>query len=381
MAPKESFAGWSAWRCALLNAVEQRADFSRIRYAQCWEDADVLLEALDIKPGSTCLSIASAGDNALAILSRAPRKVIAIDISRAQLAALELRVAAFRELSHSELLALMGSVDGYDREELYRRCRRHLSPVARCFWDQRAERIQFGIGSAGRFEDFVRIFRARVLPLIHSRRSVEQLLASKPRLERDCFYESEWNTVRWRLLFRFFFSRFVLGKLGRDQEFFRYAEGQVAERILHRARYAMTELDPAANPYLEWIFTGQHSCENLPFCLRAENFEAIRANLDHLEWRCCSLERFLESSSDTFDAFNLSDVFEYISLQSYERLLCRLIHVAKPGARLAYWNFLVPRRRPESLATFLQPLKELSDSLFRRDKAFFYSDFVLEQVL
>lgn len=381
MEPRESFAGWSARRFALLNEVEQRADFSRIRYGQCWEDADVLVEALDIKPGSTCLSIASAGDNALAMLSRSPRRVLAIDISRAQLAALELRVAAFRELNHPELLTLIGSFDGYDREELYRRCRRHLSPVARCFWDQRAKRIQFGIGSAGRLEDYFRIFRTRMLPLIHSRRSVEQLLVSKTRLERDCFYASEWNTVRWRLLFRFFFSRFVLGKLGRDQEFFRYAEGQVAERILHRARYAMTQLDPAANPYLQWIFTGQHRRENLPFCFRAENFEAIRANLDHLEWRCCSLERLLESSSDNFDAFNLSDVFEYISSQNYERLLRRLIQVAKPGARLAYWNFLVPRRRPESLATVLQPLKELSDSLFRRDKAFFYSDFVLEQVL
>ena len=365
----------------MLNEVEQLVNFSCIRYAQCWEDADVLLEALAIQPGSTCLSIASAGDNALAMLSRAPRKVVAIDISHAQLAALELRVAAFRELSHPELLALIGSVDGYDRPQLYHRCRRHLSPVAQCYWDERPARVQFGIGSAGRFEDFFRIFRTRVLPLIHGRRSIEQLLVSKPRPERDCFYESEWNTVRWRLLFRLFFSRFVLGKLGRDPEFFRYAEGPVADRILRRARYAMTELDPAANPYLRWIFKGQHSNENLPFCLRAENFEAIRANLDRLEWRCCSLDRFLEGSSDAFDAFNLSDVFEYISLQGYEHLLRRLIQAAKPGARLAYWNFLVPRRRPDSLATFLKPLKELSDSLFRRDKAFFYSDFVLEEVL
>lgn len=378
---KESFAVWPARRSALFNEVEELVNFSCIRYAQCWEDADVLLEALDIQPDSTCLSIASAGDNALAMLSRAPRKVVAIDISRAQLAALELRVAAFRELSHPELLALIGSVDGYDRAQLYYRCRRHLSPVAQCYWDDRPGRIQFGIGSAGRFEDFFRIFRTRVLPLIHSRRSIEQLLASKTRLERDCFYESEWNTVRWRLLFRLFFSRFVLGNLGRDPEFFRYAEGPVAERILHRARYAMTELDPATNPYLTWIFRGQHGSENLPFCLRAENFDATRASLDRLEWRCCSLERFLERSSDRFDAFNLSDVFEYTSVRGYEHLLRRLIHVAKPGARLAYWNFLVPRRRPDSLAQFLKPLQELSDSLFRRDKAFFYSDFVLEEVL
>jgi len=365
----------------LLSEVAQVADFSRIRYAQCWEDADVLLEALNIQPGSTCLSIASAGDNALAMLSKGPAKVLAIDMNPAQLAALELRVAAFRELTHRELLALIGSVREAHRTELYRRCRKHLSPTARHYWDQHPEMIQGGIGSAGRFENFFRIFRTRVLPLIHSRRRVETLLASKPLPERNRFYEEEWNTVRWRTLFRLFFSRFLLGRLGRDPEFFRYVEGKVAERILQRAHYALTELDPAANPYLQWIFTGQHGNGSFPFALRPENFESIRAHLDRLEWRCCSLEQFVESSRDTFDAFNLSDIFEYISPQSYERLLRSLIRNAKPSARLAYWNLLVRRRRPESLAPLLKPLTRLSDALFRRDKTFFYGAFVLEEVL
>ncbi len=71
-----------------------RADFSLIRYAQCWEDADILLEALAIKPGDDCLSIGSAGDNALALLSRRPGRVVVIDLNPSQLACLELRVAA-----------------------------------------------------------------------------------------------------------------------------------------------------------------------------------------------------------------------------------------------------------------------------------------------
>ena len=74
--------------------VATRADFSGIRYAQCWEDADILLEALDIQPGQTCFSVASGGDNTLAMLSRGPGRVIAVDLSPAQLACLELRVAA-----------------------------------------------------------------------------------------------------------------------------------------------------------------------------------------------------------------------------------------------------------------------------------------------
>src|SRR5258707_2351719 len=71
-------------RPALRSAIAEQADFSTIRYAQCWEDAEILLEALDIQPGDTCLSIASAGDNTLALLTRAPGRVIALDLSQSQ---------------------------------------------------------------------------------------------------------------------------------------------------------------------------------------------------------------------------------------------------------------------------------------------------------
>ena len=85
------------------------ADFTRIRYAQVWEDADILLAALSIQPTDTVVSIASAGDNALALLGAGAARVVALDLNPAQLACLELRVAAYRTLSHAELLCLMGS--------------------------------------------------------------------------------------------------------------------------------------------------------------------------------------------------------------------------------------------------------------------------------
>ncbi|NJL20929.1 MAG: DUF3419 family protein, partial [Leptolyngbyaceae cyanobacterium SM1_3_5] len=60
----------------LTTEVSTRADFSKIRYAQCWEDADILLEAMNVQSGQVCLSIASAGDNTLALLSKNPDRVI-----------------------------------------------------------------------------------------------------------------------------------------------------------------------------------------------------------------------------------------------------------------------------------------------------------------
>lgn len=117
----------------------------------------------------------------------------------------------------------------------------------------------------------------------------------------------------------------------------------------------------------------------LPFALREENFEPIRRNLDRLEWRCSSIEDVLNQNA-RFDCFNLSDIFEYMSPESYEQLLRRIVACACPGARLAYWNMLAPRSRPDTMARAIEPLATLSKALFAQDKAFFYSAFVVERV-
>lgn len=358
----------------------QRADFSEIRYGQVWEDADVLLEGLDVQPGHVCVSIASAGDNALALLTRDPARVVALDLNPAQLACLELRVAAYRTLGHTELLELIGSRPSARRHTLYARCRPALSAEARSLWDRRSDAIAAGIGAAGKFERYFSMFRSRVLPLVHSRADVEALLTKRDRAARERFYEDRWDTWRWRLLFRLFFSRLVMGRLGRDPEFFRYVEGDVSTRILARTRHALTTLDPTDNPYVHWILTGTHGAQ-LPLALRAEHFDTIRARLDRLEWRCQAIEEFVDQAgADTVDRFNLSDLFEYVSLPHYHRLLERLVHASRPHARLAYWNMLAPRRRPESMSARLTSLDALAARLHLADRAFFYSAFVVEEV-
>ncbi|MFN0130380.1 MAG: DUF3419 family protein [Verrucomicrobiales bacterium] len=366
---------------ATASEAATRADFSILRYAQCWEDADILLEALDVRPGAVCLSIASAGDNALALLARQPARVVAVDLSPAQLACLELRVSAFRCLDHAGLLELVGSRPSARRRELYARCRPSLAPATRAFWDGRVADIDRGIGGAGKFEHYFQTFRDRVLPLVHSRAQVDRLLAGGTVEARSSFYRDEWNTWRWQLMFRLFFSRFVMGRMGRDPSFFRFVEGSVASRILTRAEHALTALDTAANPYLQWILTGRHLTA-LPFALREENFDAIRSHLDRLEWHREPLEAFLKRTPPaTFDACNLSDIFEYISEPSFHRLLGQIVQSARPGARLAYWNTLADRRRPESMADALRPLPDLSRRLLAQDKAFFYCAFHVEEVV
>src|SRR5690606_3797520 len=113
----------------------RHADFDQIRYAQCWADAEVLLEALAIQPGDACLSIASAGDNSFSMLTADPSVVVAVDLNQAQLACVWLRKAAYAVLEHAELLRLLGARPGDDRAALYQRCRTALPASVRDFWD------------------------------------------------------------------------------------------------------------------------------------------------------------------------------------------------------------------------------------------------------
>jgi S-adenosylmethionine-diacylglycerol 3-amino-3-carboxypropyl transferase len=70
-----------------------------------------------------------------------------------------------------------------------------------------------------------------------------------------------------------------------------------------------------------------------------------------------------------------------MSADNYHHLLTRLCRVSSSGGRLAYWNMLVPRRRPAVMADQLRPLTDLAQTLHRQDKAFFYSDFIIEEVV
>ena len=225
------------------------------------------------------------------------------------------------------------------------------------------------------------IFRERVLPLIHRRKTVVALLDEKDEEARKAFYRRTWNNLRWRLLFRVFFSRFAMGRLGRDPEFFRYVEGSVAERILARTEYALTVLPGYANPYMEYILTGNFR-RALPLYLRPEVFPGLKRNLDKLTLFEGPIEEAaLAHRGEGFDGFNLSDLFEYLDEPTSAAVYGRLLETARPGARFAYWNMLVPRRLAAAFPGRVRPLDAEARELFARDLAFFYSAFVLEEVV
>lgn len=357
--------------------IGARAKFDFIRYASVWEDADILCEAL--RPsvaGGRILSIASAGDNVLAMLTLDPAEIVAVDLSAPQLAAVELRMVAFGELDRDALLAFLGVTPAADRARTYAALRGALSARAREFWDRHPESIALGAAHAGKFERFFGIFRRYVLPMVHGRRTVESLLVPRDASGRERFYVERWDSLRWRLIFRLFFSRFVMGRLGRDPEFFAHVEGSVGERILARTRHALTALETHSNPYLTYILTGNFASDAMPMYLRPEHYATIRDRLS----RVTLLQSAAEQAPGRFDGFNLSDIFEYMSPSGHQESYTAFAALAQPGARLAYWNLLAPRGVPDALRPGIMPLRDIAEQLHQRDRAWFYGAFHVDEV-
>ncbi|MDD7969960.1 DUF3419 family protein [Roseinatronobacter alkalisoli] len=358
--------------------IEGKAAFDHIRYAQLWEDADILTEALGNCASGTLVSICSAGDNALAMLTLDPAKIVVVDLSPAQIACLKLRIAAYSTLSHAEFLELMGARASTRRKALLARVVALLDQETRAFWNALDKDVdRFGAGGVGKFERYFRIFRTWFLPLVHGRTTRDDIFVPRDRPGRQAFFDTRFNTWRWRLLLSIFFSRFVMGRMGRDKAFFDHVEGSPAQHVARRIHHAAVETDPSGNPYLHWIIKGTHGMA-LPMAWREEYFELIRDRCNRIEIRPGSLEAFIKTG-ELAHGFNLSDIFEYMSGPVFAQVYDSILGAAAPGARLVYWNMMAPRRVPPHLSARVTRLRDLEDELKARDKAFFYSDFVIEE--
>lgn len=369
--------------------VAQVADFTRIRYAQGWEDPRCLERALNITSESTVLSIAAAGDNSLALLlmgDAGPRQVVSIDMNPAQCALVELKRAAIRTLNYEDLLRFLGvTVAHGTRMTLYSRVRTELPSSARTYWDTQRAAITTGIIHAGKLESYFRLFRTRILPMLHRSSTIRSLLTEhREPAERAIFWDEHIAHRRWHTVLRTFCSPRVVGRLGRDPSFFAHVDmPDVGRYYLERVRHAGAVLDPVNNPYLHYIFLGNYTPSMaMPDYLNPATIDTLRNRLDRLVIVCDELESYLaQAPQEHFSAANLSDVFEWMSQSHFERLLRSIVDSCTPGARIAYWNNLVLRSRPLSLANVLASLDDLACEIHHDDRSFFYRAFRVEEVL
>lgn len=337
-----------------------------IHYSQCWEDPRPSLEALEIGPEDDLLSIASGGDNSLALLLSRPRSLTVVDRNPAQLYLAELKMRAIEHLGYNELLGFVGVRASQDRDRIYAVLRPFLTEAARSFWDGQRRLIRDGLLHGGKYEHFFRAMRRYVLPLVHRRGTARDFLSCSTIEEQTTFYEKIWDNRRWRALFRLVFGKHILGRMGRDPSFYRYVTiPDTGDFFYRRTSRSLTAIPIRENPYFAFFLAGNYQWpESYPLWLQRQNFPALKEGVGRLRLKYGSLEDVLGGSEPgAFSKFNLSNIFEYMSEEVFETTLRELLRVSRPGGRLAFWTLLVPRPIPESLVGRIIPVSPDGGSL------------------
>lgn len=354
----------------------------RISYAQSWEDPRILQAGLRVGSEDDVLSICASGDNSFALAIAGARSVTAIDLSAPQIALAKLKLVAATQFDLERFRSFLGVDQMGQRVFLYHELRPHLDEATRDFWDEREVWIRTGLTACGKFEGYLSLFREKMLPLVHRRKTIDAFLACETLEEQHAFFHKRWDSWRWRALFRIFFSRAVMARRGRSRAQFAHVEGSVSDSFLERTEHVMTALPIDDNPFLQWILTGTVSDLNRgqPY-FSEEGHRKLKAAADRIRFvHEDLLAHFKSSPPGTYSAFNLSDVPEYLSEEETEALLRAVVGCARPGARVAYWNLLVPRCRPDSMKDVLERDTALGAKLIREDRAFVYGAFQVETV-
>lgn len=353
---------------AHLNEV----DHGYIRYANVWEDPFLLLEGLSPKRTDKVLSIASAGDNSFALLSAEPNLVVAVDLNKTQLYLTELKSIAIQELEREDYLKFVGFRPSSNRVKVYQAIKNSLSSEARAYWNGKMEELEKGIIYQGKFEKYLATFAKKVLPFIHSKKNIERLFQEKNASDQQIFFDDQWNSFRWKTFFNIFFCKRIMGFFGRDPAFLKQVEKNVSKTIKGSADLHLASIYSQKNPMLYYCLHGDFG-DYLPFYAKEENYKTIRSNLGNLKLQLGYAQDATKTYGN-FDAFNLSNIFEYMDQKIFADTTHSLKSIANPGARMSYWNLMVKREISEVDPDF----KQIEDTFQwkERDQGFFYMKFL-----
>ncbi|MCK5028076.1 MAG: DUF3419 family protein [Bacteroidales bacterium] len=357
-----------------------KVSFDKIRYANCWEDADVLIEAINPKKDDVILSIGSAGDNCFTLLSESPASVIVYDISKVQLFLIELKKASFQALKYTEFLNFLGFINYDNREQVYQKhIRAIISSDARGYWDNNIQLIQKGIIFCGKFEKYFLSYRKWIQPLLASKSTINKFFSESADEKSIVKFKKRLSKPILKGLFSLFFGKHVMGAVGRSPRFYDEVQIDSSKYLLNKFSEFILRKDSYKNHYIHFIAKGYFS-PVLPHYARKENFENIKNNLSILTLKQGYLDDGIEREKG-ITAINCSDIFEYMNVEQIKKFTNLLINKCDKGTRIVYWNLMVDRYLSDILPERLSYSKDISQILTEKDKLFFYKRFIHETII
>jgi len=347
-----------------------------LQYANCWEDADLLLKYIGNMEGKRVLSISSGGENSLSLLSRHPALLVVVDKNPVQLFVFEFKKAAMRALEREEFLAFLGFSASRNRLRTYGLIRGGLGTPARAYWDGQRRRIEAGIIHAGRVARRLRLFSRLGRPLIHNAARSRELMAPKSEADQAALFREIWDNRRWRAMGRMLFSKPAIYMVTPDRDFFKYYKGDVSAYLLEKTARHLSSVTAQQNHILHYFLFG-HFGHLIPHFAREGNYQTIKANLAAVATHEGLVETALPRFGK-FDGFNLSNIFEYTTQDSFKAVAEALAAGASPAARFTYWNIVLPRKLSDAAPDAFENVLDTDLDRTVPDKGWIYFRFLVD---
>ncbi len=365
--------------------------FRGLVYAQIWEDPVVDLEALQLRPDSRLVTIASGGCNALSYLTADPERIVAVDLNTAHIALNRLKIAAARHLPDYESFRrfFAAADDRRNVEAYFNHVRPHLDETSRRYWERRdllgRRRISgfakniYKRGLLGHF-----ITAAHLVARIYGVDPREMLAAQSIEDQRRLFEERlspifDKTFVRW--LTDQPASLFGLGIPPAQYEALAGADPDGMANVLRKRLEKLACDFEFSDNYFAWQAFGRgygraETAPLPPYLLRA-NYGNLVGRLDRLEIRHANFVDFLAGeASASLDRYVLLDAQDWMDDAQLNALWTEITRTARPGARVLFRTAaepsLLPGRVEDGLLERWHYREAQSRDLTARDRSSIY---------
>jgi len=366
--------------------------FDAFVYNQIWEDPLVDLEALELNENSRVLTISSGGCNALNYLLAGPESVTAVDLNRHHIYLLDLKVAAVKNLpGYEQFFDFFGFGIRANAVGIYEQfLAPSLDEQAKKVWNKRIKIFKKGgLYSHSRNGYFLRVFQ-RFARLTGCR--PDAVLNARSMDEQVSLYakniEPFFNNFLIKLVGKLPVTLFGLGippqqfdELTRDLD----AGKTIIDVYRERVRRLACDF-PIDENYFAWqAFARKYDTENrkaIPEYLKAENFKKLKTYIGRLSTKVGSVTDEIKiSPRGAFNRFVFLDAQDWMNADALADLWSAIAEKAEPNSRIIFRTAgaesPIESRLPKALREKFVYEKDMSERLFKQDRASIYGGFHL----
>lgn len=358
----------------MKNQQDQVALFKLV-FTHNWEDPKSDHAALRIQPNESVMAITSGACNVLGFLLFDPKVIYSVDINPTQSHLLALKVAAIKLLDFDDFLAFIGLRPSHDRLAQFEAMKSLLNEEAIGFWEGHRKLIAQGIFMNGQYERFIKV-AGRFIQMLQGKKRVLGLFKEKSPEEQVAYFESNWDTSRFRYLFKILFNKYILARRGLVADYFHFDDGSTSfsESFYKRSKKAFRDIPVRSNYFLSLYLLGHYQNEKeVPDYLQKENYATIKERVDRIQNLTAEAQDWIDAMPDqSIDCFALSNICELMSEQDTHRLFTGVLQKSRPGGRVIFRNLMIPREVPEDLRGSIVKDAPLSHLIAANDRSFVY---------